>query len=98
MAPKGWRFDTKWLETRESGVEKDEVYAMGETIACGTYASARGLAKLGRYMANGGAFDGHRLMSEEAWADMHSEPKMSAELGPVFSTYTKGGVYKWNPV
>ena len=23
---------------------------------------------------------------------------MSPELGPVFSTYTKGGVYKWNPI
>ena len=37
-------------------------------------------------------------MSREAWEDMHSDPILSAELGPVFSNYTKGGIQKWEPI
>ena len=65
---------------------------MGENLSALTQASARGLAKFGRFMTHKGTFEEHSIMSREAWEDMHSDPILSAELGPVFSNYTKGGI------
>ena len=50
------------------------------------------MAKLAAYMANGGQFGGHRIISEESWADFHSEPKVELEIPSGNRTiYVKGG-------
>jgi hypothetical protein len=60
----------------------------GETPSSCTYASARGLAKLGSLLTT------KQLMSEEAWRELHSEP--TCEVEATFgarTTYTKGGLH-----
>jgi len=37
--------------------------------------NARSLAKLGAFMANGGAFGGKTLISPETWDTIHKDPK-----------------------
>ena len=57
------------------------------------FATARGLGKLAGYMANKGTMNGKQFMSEEAWNDMHSEPKGEFILPFANSShFTKGGV------
>jgi hypothetical protein len=58
--------------------------------------NARSLAKLGAYMANKGTFQGKELMTEDAWNQLHAEPK-SGSLGGCgldnTVSFTKGGIW-----
>ena len=51
------------------------MYRKGEIVSASCLASARGLGKLAALMANKGALGEQRLISEETWNDMLSEPK-----------------------
>jgi hypothetical protein len=51
-----------------------------EMISGNIVASARGLAKIGAYMANGGAHQGKRIMSKEAAATFHSDYTKERDL------------------
>lgn len=42
-----------------------------EMLSANVQASARGLSKLGSYMAQGGTADGRTIMSEEGWEEFH---------------------------
>ena len=70
---------------------------MGESCSAFMQASARGLAKLGAYMANNGAFGGKRLVSEESVQEMISEPtlKVAVNIG-LITNMTKGGCALFN--
>ena len=70
-----------------------ETSRKGETISAFMQSNARGLAKLGAYMANDGALGNKRLLSEESVADMLSEPDMKPMMNMAGQTcFTKGGV------
>jgi hypothetical protein len=69
---------------------------MGESISAGCQGNARGLAMLAAAMANKGTWNGIKLMSEETWNKMHSEP--NEEIDAIWGTttfYTKGGLNKF---
>jgi len=71
-------------------------FQKSEVSSCFSNASARGLAKLASIMAN----KGESLMSNEAWEELHTEPKMATLFqfpdGDVRSRFTKGGVNCFN--
>ena len=74
-----------------------EAQRTGETPSAGSYASARGLAKLAAAMANEGQFEGKSLMSKSGWLRFHSDPRVERE--PLFehrSIYTLGGLGSWH--
>jgi len=56
------------------------------------HATARGIARLGAFMANRGTFEGKTLMSEKTWEEFHSEPivRCEAPFGQR-TAMTKGG-------
>lgn len=67
----------------------------GETPSAFTFASARGLAKLGAAMANKGSFNGNQILSEQGWDEFHAEPKMALELSGGRTNYTQGGINRF---
>jgi hypothetical protein len=71
-------------------------FQKSEVSSCFKNASAPGLAKLASIMAN----KGESLMSNEAWEELHTEPKMATLFqfpdGDVRSRFTKGGVNCFN--
>ena len=52
---------TKW------NVHLQKEFKMGEIPSGATFSTSRSMAKLAAYMANGGEFGGHRLVSEDTW-------------------------------
>ena len=46
-----------------------------ENPSAGSYANARGLAKLAAIMANKGSFNGKLFLSEESWEELHADPE-----------------------
>lgn len=72
---------------------------MGESISMFTQASARGLARLGTFMANKGTCFGKSIMTEEAWEDSHSEPILKSWIdGNLVPNFTKSGLCAFNPI
>lgn len=63
----------KYLQFNEKDAKQ------GEIPSVGTYATARSLAKLAAYMANGGTFQGKTLLSKSAWDRFHSCAEMKVE-------------------
>ena len=53
--------------------------------------NARSLAKLGAFMANGGAFGGKTLISPETWDTIHKDPKLGRMGGFSNTDFTQGG-------
>ena len=51
-----------------------EEWRRAEFLSANISASARGLAKLGTFMANKGTVDGKTIMSEASWQDFHANP------------------------
>jgi len=47
-------------------------FRTGEEMSANVFASARGLAKMGAYMANKGTFNGKTVMSKKAWKSFHA--------------------------
>lgn len=79
-----------------AGMQKIEVvndadYAKGEMPSAGAKCSARGLARLAAAMANGGAFDGHEIMSRGAHAALHDHP-IERSMMALTTTFTQGGL------
>ena len=68
-------------------------WRQAEVVSANVSASARGLAKLGTWMAQKGTADGKTIMSEEAWEEFHGglDKRFDFKDG-VFSTFTNGGV------
>ena len=56
-------------------------------------ASARSLAKVGAFMANGGSLNGETLLSKDGWEKLHSN-KTTEWFDETFlkSTFTTGGL------
>lgn len=50
----------------------DIAFRSAEILSAGVLASARGLAKLGAYMANRGSFEGREIMHEKSWEEFHA--------------------------
>jgi len=71
----------------------DDVLRMAEHPSGCSLSSARGIARLGAFMANRGTYDGNTLMSEATWEEFHSEPIVQCEVPfGQRSAFTKGGV------
>lgn len=62
-----------------------------EGISAQCTASARGIAKLAAYMANGGSLNGKQLLKPETCQEMISEPTEQLQDGKV-NSFTKGGM------
>jgi hypothetical protein len=63
----------------------------GEEISAGINGSARGLAKLGTFLANKGTCNENTLMTTNAWEKLHSDPEV--EQDKYFRTnFTIGGL------
>ena len=66
---------------------------MGETASAMCHASARGLGKIAGFMANSGTLGQEKLLSEQTFKKMHSEPKIETIYGfGSRCTFYKGGV------
>ena len=52
-------------------------FQKGEFPSASMYSSARSLAKLGAFMANKGEVSGQRIISIEAWNELHGEIKVA---------------------
>lgn len=64
-----------------------------ENPAAGFVASARGLAKLGAYLANKGTFEGKTLISEETHNSMHANSRTLPDaIWLNRTTFTQGGL------
>ena len=75
------------------GFVNSKYYRAAEYLSANTNASARGLAKLGAFMANGGTCGGRTIMSEKAWEDFHSgEDRRVDETMGMETNFTNGGV------
>jgi len=66
----------------------------GEIPSNGFACSARALAKIAAFMANGGTLGGTKMISEESWEKAHSNPT-DDWLGKdmMKATITKGGFF-----
>ena len=66
----------------------------GEIPSVNGACSARGLARLGLCILNGGELDGHRIMSEEGVRKMTSDPKVAKDHAFIDYTteFTQGGL------
>lgn len=79
-------------------VFNDHRWRAAESPGGNGHASARGLAKLAAGMANGGEFDGVRILSEDGWNRLHAAPivRVDASMGAVRTEFTQGGVNLFN--
>ena len=69
---------------------------MGETPSAMCHSSARAIAKMAAFMANKGSLNGEKLISEETYLNMHSNPKVETLYG--FGSrvcFYQGGVALW---
>lgn len=65
-----------------------------EMPSANVLASAKGLAKLGAYMANKGTFEGKTIMSEQGFDNMHGDLNQTIERAFNCNTEcTNGGVF-----
>ncbi len=82
-------------------VEDQIIMRRGETPSSNGACSARGLAKLGACILNGGELDGVRIMSKEGCDNMHKNPvdAKDALMMGVHTNFTQGGlnVYQSHP-
>jgi CubicO group peptidase (beta-lactamase class C family) len=79
-------------ETPSQNANDPNFYAY-ENPAAGIVASARGLAKLGAYLANKGTFEGKALISEETHNLMHANSRTLPDALWVYrTTFTQGGL------
>lgn len=69
-----------------------ENWRRSETFSANVSASARGLSKLGKIMANRGVSDGKRYMSKRGWREFHSgkDTRLDEFIGYP-TTFTDGG-------
>ena len=67
--------DVYWADYSETHYNST-AQRTGETPSAGTHGSARGFAKIAAIMANGGAMNGERLLSKDAWARFHSKSEV----------------------
>jgi CubicO group peptidase (beta-lactamase class C family) len=65
--------------------------AQAEIPSAGAKCSARGLAKLAAVMANGGVFEGQRLLSEDAWQQLHAA-SVRRKMTLIHAGFTQGGL------
>ena len=77
----------------ESLMNSDDM-RRAEVLSANVNASARGLAKMGAYMANRGTFEGKTIMSESSWNEFHSnvDVRPDESLGGLEYSMTNGGV------
>lgn len=75
----------------------DPVVVAGETPSANANCSARGLARVAAMMAGRGAWQGRRILSENAWEAMHAEAR-TADMGILRSVFSQGGVNHFVPV
>ena len=66
----------------------------GETPSAGGACSARGLAKLGACMVNGGEMDGVRIISPKGCQRMQADATTQRDMGilGIQTNFTQGGV------
>ena len=69
------------------------VVKTGQIPSANGQCSARGIARVAAMLANRGELNGVRVLSEEAWDEMHAEP-VDAEMHPTgdLTSFTQGGV------
>ena len=83
-------------ETGQFAYFNTEEWRRGEILSANVSASARGLAKLGAYMANKGTALGKTIMSEESWDKFHANVNTKYDfLISMETAFTDGGV-AWN--
>ncbi len=69
----------------------DHAFATAEIPSAGSKCSARGLAKLGAYLVNGGALAETRLFAEETIDLLHGDP-VDRNMSLVDTTFTQSGL------
>jgi len=75
------------------GFANSDEWRRAEVMSANTLGSARGLSKLGAYMANGGSAWGKTIMSERAHDDFHANPYELYDYAIFNPTiFTDGGV------
>ena len=76
-------------------------WRQAEVVSANVSASARGLAKLGTWMAQRGTADGKTIMSEKAWEEFHGGLDTRVDFGiGMVTSFTNGGVAydKYSPL
>ena len=71
----------------------NSIIKMGEAPGFGAWANAKSLARIAAMMANGGAIDGVRILSESTWKAFHE----GEEMKPIYplretTNFTQGGI------
>ena len=96
-APAGYNEKAKLFKEQSNA---DDIGFLGkktqrlENLSAYNEGTARDLAKFGTYWANKGECGGLRLISEETWNTMHSEPDQTAEaMHGLRTTAVKGGPF-----
>ena len=84
----------EYAEDPMFGYMNSKDWRAAEMVSASTSASARGLAKLGTWMAQRGTADGRTIMSEKAWDDFHAGLDRRADMSyfPYETAFTNGGV------
>ena len=91
------------VEPPKKGDQLTEMYSLakskdflgGETCSTTCIASARGLARMGAYMANKGSLGGKQYISEETWDKMHADLKPDFADYHLFMNMSAGGLCKF---
>ena len=57
-----------------------EAFRRGENVSAGVHASARSLSKLAAIMANQGQLGNIKLLSQDAFQQLHANPKVAYDI------------------
>ena len=75
----------------ETLLSKDKKYLAGEAFSGNVITNAKGLAKMGAFMANKGSFEGKQYISEETWNTFHSEQKLAFSDNFYMTNFNQAG-------